>query len=363
MPVVSAPPGNNAILQNIVNSVRSYPELQPIIGASGWTQEPALSMSNGVMQRFLAQTMDWKWNRKMAPGILTVPLQQDYVTSITDLGWLEKAWKIDINNNTVPKPIFGMEAVRDLDQTSFQSVPFQISWIPNSLAIMGTWQPNTLYPCSYGTANPQPSPIQQFVDVNGNYLYIDGSVLKLNASSPGVGSIPVTPPPVIIFFEVPDDPSQPGPYGTSGSTEPAAPANSPAGTTVQDGSVVWTVADRYGIAFRLLPMPAFSGIAWLFVPVYQEKPPILISLQNTIAPIPRELTYLFRQGFLAMAYEHAGSKLAAQSWAKFEEALVIALKSGDRERDNAVMYPSEGLMDSGFDFTSIGPAWPFGPVY
>jgi hypothetical protein len=343
---------SNITIQSIVRSSRAYAELNPQMTASGWTQEPALTIANDVLQRILAQTMDWKWNRAYVPSILTVALQQDYVTQVTDMGWLEQAWRIDINNSTnngnlAPKPIFAMESVRDLSQTAAQGYPFNISFVSNSLAFMGQWQPLTSYSGGYGQFATPLTPVQQFMDPNGNILFIDSTTLQLNFNSPGFTGTPIILPA--------------NPYGISGNVIPVLPPNSAPGTTTTDGTIVWTVADPNGYAMRLAPLPALSGLAWLIVPVYQRKPPTLTSLQNTIAPIPDEYAYLFRQGFNAMCYEHAGSKMAAEAYSKWEEMLMTALRAADREREDAVFYPSEGLMGGGpyRQGMSIGPAWPF----
>ncbi|MEK7499562.1 MAG: hypothetical protein AAB649_03075, partial [Patescibacteria group bacterium] len=70
-------------LQSIANSARAYPELTPILGVGGFTQEPALSIGNDVMQKILAEGMNFKFNRANAAPFLTTTLQQDYITSIT----------------------------------------------------------------------------------------------------------------------------------------------------------------------------------------------------------------------------------------------------------------------------------------
>ena len=349
---------SNITLQDIVNSIRAYPELTPILSPGGWTKEPALTIANDVMQIFLAQNLDWKWNRAVVQPFLTVALQQDYIgvgpgpastvgggagygqggygqggyggtsnnPSVLDLGWLEQGWRIDINNVTNPKPVFALESVRDLARTSMQANPFNISWVPIPLAQLGVWQPSTAYPSAVGVAMTPASPIQQFQDANGNFLFVSG-------------------------------------YGTSGSIQPALPPLSPPGTTVQDGTVTWTVADPNGVAIRLAPLPPLSGIVWQIVPVYQKKPPLLTSLQQTLSPIPDEMGYLFRQGFLAMCKEHAspGSKAAVLARQEWEKALFTALRSGDREREDASMYPSESLMGgSTWKYGApVGPAWPF----
>lgn len=331
-------------LQQLVTSIRAYPQVTAVLGTSGWTQEPSLTIANDTMQRMLAQALNWKFNRANVPAFLTVQLQQDYVSNVTNLGWLEQGWKIDINNTTTPKPVFSLETVRDLGQTSYQGSPFNVSWVPNSLAIMGTWQANTKYQCGYGQAQLPSSPIQQFIDANGNILFINSATLGLSINSPG-GTQSIG-----------------APYGTSGNSQPSAPANSAAGTTVTDNTVTWTVADPNGYAMRVAPLAATNGLCWLMQPVYQKKPPILTSLQNTLSPIPDEFLYLFRQGFLAMLHEHAGSKRAAEAFAKWQEDMFTALRSGDREREDASLYPTTGLMSGSswaYGPLPIGPAWPY----
>lgn len=346
------PSVSNYTVQQIVDSTRVYKELVPQSEAAGWTQEPALSIAQDVMQKILAQTLNWKWNRAYIPAFLTVTLQQDYVTNILDMGWMEQGWRIDINNSSNPnatKPIYQMEAVRDLELTSYQSSPFNLSFIPNYLAQMGVWTANTIVPTGYGVAQTPSSPIQQFIDPSGNILFIDSGRLGLSISSPGFVNGPV---------------SLPGynPYGTTGNTIPNAGPNAAAGTQVPDGTVTWTVANPNGYAVRLAPLPAFSGIVWFIQPVYQKKPPTLASLQSTLAPIPDELVYLFREGFQAMCYEHAGSRMAPAKYAKWEESLFTALRAGDRERDSATMYPSEGLGGGPLpQYLPIGPGYPFLP--
>lgn len=313
-------------ISDIVTQIRAYPAVHPVLGTSPGL-EPALSIANDVIQKMLAQSLPWKFNRALVAPFLTVALQQDYITSVTDLAWLEQGWRIDINNTSTPQPVFSEETVRDLQQTWWQSIPFQMSWIPNSLAIYGTWQKNTSYPTGRGASSTPTSPVQQFIDANGNFLFV-----SIN--------------------------------GTSGNVQPSLPAGSAAGTTVVDNTVTWTVADPNGVAMRLAPLPATSGLVWEIHPVYQKKPPIKTLLSQTISPIPDEFGYLFRQGFLAMCLIHAGNKEGRESFAMWQEDLTTALRSADRERDQICMYPSEGLM-TGSAYGSIipvGPAYPFAPT-
>lgn len=346
--------GNSTFtLQRIVNEVASYPEVHPVLGKSP-SIYPAVSIANDVMSKILAQGLNFRFNRANIPPILSVALQQDYLTTVTDVGWFEQAWRIDINNSTnngnrAPKPVFTMETVRDLAMTASQSAPFNMSWIPNRLALYGQWSANTAYGCGYGVAQIPVTPIQQFIDKNGNFLYIDSTVLGLNPNSPGFTGTTIALP-------------TPNPYGISGSVQPIAPPNAAAGLQVTDGTVTWTVAPQNGYAVRVAPLPAFSGLAWLMCPVYQKKPPVFTSLQQTLDPLPDDVVYLFRQGFIAACYVHTGSPQAPAAYQKWEEDLMIYLRSGDRERDDSCFYPSEGLTSGGSSYAGglpVGPGFPF----
>lgn len=345
-------------LQSVITQIRSYPELTPVLGTTGYTAQPALSIANRVLQKVYSQGLNWRWNRNYVNvtsgkgGVLTVALQQDYITSYTDVAWMEQGWRIDINNSTnngnvAPKPIFAMEACRDIAMTSYQANPFTMSFIPNNLAFYGQWQANTAYGCGYGVAQVPITPIQQFVDKNGNFLYLDSTVLGLNINSPGFAGTPVVLP-------------TPNPYGISGNTQPFAAANAPAGTQVTDGTVTWTVADPNGYAIRIAPIPAFSGLCWLIYPVYQRKAAIMTALTQVI-PMPDDMIFLFVDGFLAGCRDHADSSKYGEAYAVWEQSLVTYLKAGDRETDETSFYPSEGLAGGGASRLAIplGAANPY----
>jgi hypothetical protein len=357
MPVIPGGQSYSPTLQQIANQLKSNPEFYNVLGgAAGYSQEPFLTIANEVMCRILAENMPWKWNRQNFPPFITVSLQQDYVSNVTDMGWLEDCWRIDINNNIsnangAPKPVFSMETVRDLAQTSFQGVPFNISFIQNSLAFMGLWSANTNYSPGYGVPQTPTVPIMQFIDVNGNILFIDSTKLQLNIESPGYTNYTIPLPPD-------------SPYGVSGSVQPAAPPEATPGTLVQDGSVVWTVADPNGYAMRLSPVPALNGLCWFIVPRYQKQPPVLTQMNQTLAPIPNQMIYLFRQGCRSALQIFNGNAKGPQAYAEWEETLVKAIRGADRQQDDNQVYPSSSIMGGSgnpwMDPTQIGAAWPFG---
>lgn len=354
MPVIPGSHSYSPTVQQVANQLKSNPEFYNILGgAAGYSQEPALTIANEVMSRILAEGMPWKWNRAYIPPFITASLQQDYMTQITDIGWLESGWIVDINNSTsnanrAPKPIRALETVRDIDQTAGQGVPFNISFIPNSLAFLGTWYADTPYSCGYGVAQTPVTPIQQFMDVNGNLLYIDSTVLGLNIDSPGYTN-----------FNIPLPSNQP--YGVSGVTQPAADPGATPGTLVQDGSVIWTVADPNGYALRLSPLPALNGLCWYINLAYQIQPPDIPNLSTNLNPIPNQMVYLFRQGFRAALKAFNGSKDAGQSYMEWEETLQKAVRAADRQQEDNVFFPGIPLLGGRYQQLNVGAAWPFGP--
>lgn len=97
-----------------------------------------------------------------------------------------------------------------------------------------------------------------------------------------------------------------------------------------------------GLTFRLWPVPNQSK-EWTIQPVYQMKPPLKEGLQETWSPIPDELAFVYRQGFLAMAYKHADDPRYEQEYAKFQQMIAQALGLEDAEGNAEGFQPDYGL--------------------
>ena len=358
MPVLpNLVPPSSITLQSVVDYARSFSEVNPILPAGGYSFEPALTFANDVLQKVLSQGLNWRWNASYVPLFLTNSLQQDYVTNITDIGWLTSAFRIDINNNTnngnqCPKPLFTLETNRDMGLTPYQGNPGQVCFIPNNQAAFGVWSANTLYPCSYGQPGSPVTPIQQIVDANSNILFLDSSVMKLSFNVPGYNGSPLTLP-------------TPNPYGISGSTAPVLPPASAPGTQITDGGVTWTVANPNGYCIRFAPLPPEGGFAWLMWIAYQRRAPRFTSLQQTISPVPDDLAYLFREGFLAKCLQHANSPRAAMQNQMWHEQIEQAIRAGEREEQAWSMYPDGGMTGASVlsPWAVAGPANPFNYGY
>jgi hypothetical protein len=223
------------------------------------------------------------------------------------------------------------------------------------------------------------SPRQQFIDANGNYLYvttvgISGTVqpvLPANSwaqiTSSSVTSAVATfiannnfttsqnvsvqfttnAGGTLNFYNVPITAASSTQFSVAATGLPNAVSQNETSATaalcVTDNTIVWTVAQPNGIAFRLGPLPASSGIVWKIQPVVQLSPTRLTNLKQTFAPIPDEYGYLIRQGIVTFLHEISDSGKFAEKHELWLEAMQTALRGADRERDDKTMYPSESL--------------------
>jgi len=338
--------GNSSFtIQSVVDFAKTFPDLTPVLGNVGYAREPALTIANDVITEMCQPAFNWKWNRvsnNYLPPFYTNGWQQDYPQLNNLTQWIEHCECVDINNTALPKPVWMVEAVRDLPRTSTQfGRPGQICWLPNDQLIFGTWGatpgisgqnnpgPNVVITNPLGQPSMPTNPITQVIDSNANYQIVTG-------------------------------------YGTCGSSTPSWPSSgSDAGTTTTDGTVTWTVVDAKMRGFRLNPLPPQAGVVYLIVPVCQMRPPRYLTLDSMVDPVPDEYIKYFRQGFVAHCYRHSPDP---KTRAKGDSEYGIWIKSmqdcreqGDRERDAAGFYPTSSIMDLPSIYPA-GPANPYGPT-
>lgn len=317
-------------LQSVVDYICSLGEMQPVIPAAGFGVNTALTMATDVMADLISQRFNWKWNRMRIPPFYTISWQQDYAQLAFPAGmlaWLEGAYWVDINNTALPKPTYPIEVVRDLPATSISgNPPGKVCWHFNDQLIQGTWPGQFVkYTLPMGAPIAPTNPITNILDANGNILVLTT-------------------------------------FGTTGATPPSLAANAPEGTTVNDGSCVWSVAGPRSQGFRLLPMPPQQATVYQVNVIAQKKPPIFSSMQQTLDPIPDDYANHFRTGFSVYCYKLAPNPqlrgmfpTMQQSWLAAIEA---SMKQGDREMDNAGFVPDRSVVapQGGVD---IGPANPY----
>lgn len=360
-------------LQEVIDDASTLGDVAPALATGGLSFSPALSIANDVMQFLInggpgAQPYNWKWNRINAIPFTTISLQQDYfIPGLWNLGWIENAWAVYINQTSVPKQKLYLEARKDLEVTYYQTgYPGKICWIPNRNMMTGTWgapplgptvgnpsgQTTLLGPNQSGQQNPGP-----------NVIYANPAT---TLQTPANACTAITDPNGNLWCLTT--------FGTCGAEEPDWPSNpvypsyrnpNTVATTVADGSCVWTAINPDGQGFRLSPIPPQTGVAWQIQVVAQARAPRFFNPSQYLNPIPDDFEWAFKQGFFAECYRRNPDPKIRARYAQerqlWLEALDKAVRQADRELDDYGFYPTQMVMDTGFGINPINPALPFGP--
>ena len=287
---------------------------------SGFGDSVAVQIGTDALADLIAERFNWKWNRGVAAPFLTNSWQQDYpqpAQAAGPIGWGEDCDITDINNTVIPKPLNWDGALTWRKQLTRTSIarwrPNEISWMYNSDLSWGTWPGAgvTFYPLLTNGANQQ-NPIMNFIDANGNYLILTS-------------------------------------FGTTGMTQPEAAANAAEGTTVNDGSCVWTVVSGNSQGFRLDALPNATGPVYQISPYYQVDPPRLVNLQSTISPVPDSFIRHFRRGYTAGCFSASPNPQLKEKGeeAKIDwlNALEKIIDQGNREPDVYGLVPANSVVE------------------
>jgi hypothetical protein len=344
-------------LSDIIKFSKTHPDIAPVVQttAGGSSLEPALTICSDVMIEIISQVFNWKWNRNALPLFTTNSFQQDYALNVVNLGWLEDGFILDVNNSAYPQPIWPLEVVKYLPRTSTQyGMPGQVCWLPNDQLVYATWGASNSGTSGVGP-NPQPNreitnPIGLTTSPNNPWLQVQDAFGNFWAVST---------------------------YGTTGGSNPFAVNKTPvfpslnnptqSATTVTDGSVIWTAINPKGMGIRCNPLPPQTGVTYQFNIFYQYRPFAFSNgpftqLSQTIEPIPDDFAKRFRDGFIALAYQHSQDpKLRAKSgemYGMWIKSMLDATRAGDRERDNMGFYPAHSLLQQPYTVYP-GPAFPF----
>jgi hypothetical protein len=355
--------GNSSIqIRTLVDDARTFPQYAPVLPTGGYSDQPALSITNDVMTTFLMGTPDgkpfnWKFNRILLPTFFLNSYQQDYLISgLVNVGWLEQAFAVYQSATVQPKNIRYMEVARDLMLTNAQTGNVaKACWMQVDTMEVGQWGVSAAL-SALGLTNPGP-----------------GAVYTNPASLPSMPTNPITAVEDTFgnFWTLTQ-------YGTCGSTNPFTSAVNAAGvvfptlqnqsivaTTVNDGSVIWTAVNPKGQGIRISPQPPANGPVWNVNVVAQQRIPFFTALNQYINPVPDDYYAYFKQGFLAQcARRSVDAKVRATFDTEFKlwiQAMTNAVRQGDRERDDYGFVPGSSIMDSGWAFNPVNPATPYGP--
>jgi hypothetical protein len=276
----------------------------------------ALTLSNTVMADLVTERFNWKWNRKMAAPFYTNAWQQDYPQlGLSNIGWLEDADRVEINNTSMPKPLTPMTVRKQLSRTSQSNGQIrEVCWMYNSDMTYGVWPgPGVTYSPLVTTAPTVQNQLMSMIDTNGNLLIVTG-------------------------------------FGTTGATAPAAAVKATEGTTVTDGSVTWSVVSPTGMGFRVSALPSAGGPVYQINVAFQMEPVVITDLGQTIDPIPDSFSQHFQRGLDAQclgASENPGDRARGLDLQReWLGAMVAMRKQGDKEVNAYGLVPATSPVET-----------------
>ena len=221
-------------------------DLAPTLPTGGAYETVATSAANDVMTAILAGSshgspFNFKFNRILIPPFFINSWQQDYASSVVNLGWLESAAAYNTSSTQYPKPFRVIEVKRDVLVTNAQtSTMAKIQWMENDTLNYGTWGQTQVLSLT-GLQNPGPGVLYQ--------------------NPAGMSSLPANP-----VTQVKDSFGNlwiVTTYGTCGNVNPFLTNLNPVypdinnpgtvATTATDGGVTWTAVNPKGQGFRSKP--------------------------------------------------------------------------------------------------------------
>jgi hypothetical protein len=343
-------------IQTVANLARIHVELAPVVDVGGFTGEPTLSLANSVLQEVLSPTMeveggasvalDWKWNRAEMPMFPTAPNKQDYQiagASAFSLGSTQQGWSVDLTTNNGLTQSAGVVTVKTIENHGFAIG--DVVYLYNLTLANGTASAYNATLTQNGTSSTWTGGVT--ITGTGAKSFTFAGVTAETSGAAGItdygwlagGTMVGIATNSAIFptrhlYAVRDQ----QPYGVSGDPVKV--------NVIQDlGTGI--------IRIRFTPVP--GNTIWGVNLVYQKKAPLITSLSGFWTPIPDELGYVYRQGFLAMSYRYVNSTRADREWAKFQAAIFKAVGADDREASDRHLVPEDGFATTTNTYT-----WGFG---
>lgn len=332
-------------LQNVVNLAVTHVDLVPLAGIGGYTNEPALSLCNDVIQTIFAPqlevrtgrpiVLDWKWNRAEMGMFVTAPNRQDYkfagavlftfsntpqgvgidlasANALTISGATVTVKTLDQYNGSVGDVCYIYGTGSNYDSTLTQN-GITSTWGGNTYtvtAINGLTVTATLTGSASGTSGS--------AGITDFGWLVAGTLVNLNTNT---AILPTRHLNAVRDLQ---------PYSSAATPTEVA--------VIQDlGTGV--------LRIRFRPVPG-AGQIWGCNLVYQKKAPLKTALTATWSPIPDEVSYVYRQGFLSRAYEYINSPKSEVERQKFEASILKALGGDNRETPDITLYPGEGIAPS-----------------
>lgn len=328
-------------LQTVVNLAGTFTELMPLVGVGGYTNEPALSIANDTMQELLGTKFPWKFNRKdMAPLFLTRG-KQDYLFAgacafvLTD----GKGVGIDTVSNGGVSVAAGVVTIKTIEPHRF--VVGDVVYLNGLSMTVGTASKYNSVFTDDGNSSTwtQGYPVASVpTSTTFTFAATAGQNNSDTGGAPGITDYGWIEEATMVS---PSDGSSP--QGVRNLTayrmlQPSGYVRNPAKVCVvnDQGSGV--------LKIRFYPLP---GQSWAVTLAYQAKAPLKAAMTDTWSPFPDELSYVYRQMFLAQAFRFANSARSEIEYQKAQANIMKALGQDDREESDEYIVPESPIGDAG----------------
>ena len=328
-------------LQNIVNLASTHVELMPLAGVGGYNSEPALSLCNDVIQTMMAPPiapvlggakpliLDWKFNRAEMNPLVTAPYKQDYKFAGATFFAPNQGVGIDLSTNNALSISGTTVTIKTLE--AYQGVVGDIGYITGT----GSNYDSTF--TQNGVTSTWGGCTYTVTAINGLTVTatVSGGSPTGTSGAPGITDFGWLSAGTMVDYNN-NSPIQPTRHlNAVRDIQPCSQSGIP-----QDVAVIQDLGTGVlRIRFYMVP----GSRPWLANLVYQKKAPLKTALTQTWSPFPDELSFTYRQGFLARAYNYVNSPKAAIEEQKFQNMLRVALGADDREASDKGLVPEEGL--------------------
>lgn len=325
-------------VQSVVNFASAHIELMPLASVGGFNNEPALSLANDTLAEILSAPYAWKFNRATMNLFVPHMNRQDslfagatafVLSSSGNLGGAGIALK---SLNGITSTGFpGTVTVNTLDNHDFNvgDTVYLTGVADNVYNSTSSITPTVSQWLNGYVITAVPSSTSfQFAAVSGQTII---------SGAPGITNFGWAENASMTNQQEDSSPRRVRYLEAARKLEPASQVGTPERFMVtdnEDGTLTIRVSFLAGAA------------PWGISIVYQEKVAPFVALTDKW-PIPDEYAFMYRQVFLAKAFDYFGSGRAQAEDQKAERAILKALAREDAESDEEYIVPTEPLM--GFD--------------
>ena len=323
-------------LQTTVNMAATHTELMPIVGVGGYTNEPALSLCNQVVQELLASPLAWKWNRKEMGMFVTALNKQDYLHAGAT------AWTVNGGVGIALKTASGITT------TGFPGTVTVNTLAPHNFNVGDTVYLNGVVDSVYNSTFSQTSSTSSWTNgyvilatpTTTSFTFAAISGQTITSGAPGITNFNWLESGTMTEVNSATSPQIIHSVLAVRTLQPSSTVAAPTRVSVVSDDGAGTLKIRFNYASGSTPFAVNL--------VYQGKPIQATDLTGTWAPIPDSLSYVVDQLFLARAYRFINSGRADIEYQRAQVEINRAQSNEDSENSEEHVTPEQSLMGGGW---------------